>query len=206
MNVHDITRRFEEAICDYTGSPYCVCLNNGSSAIFLALTFDDIRGKTISIPKRTYMSVPCEIIHAGGRVHFYDVEGTTLKGAYQLKNSNVIDSALRFTADMYNTGTYMCCSFTGPYKHLKLGKGGCILHDNPEADKWFRKASFSGRNPVPYIEDIFTMTGWNFYMLPEIATAGLREMRQFYKNGVKKHMPDIELNYPDLSQFPIYTK
>ena len=206
MNVHDVTKLFEKAVCDYTGAPYCVALDNGSSALFLALMFDDIKGKTISIPKRTYMSVPCSIIHAGGKVHFYDVEGITLKGAYALVNSNVVDSALHFTSDMYVPGTYMCCSFTGPHKHLNLGKGGCILHDNPKADKWFRRARFSGRNAVPYLEDKFEALGWNFYMLPEIATKGLRDIQRFYPRGVKLPNPDMELPYPDLSQFPIYTQ
>lgn len=36
----------------------------------------------------------------------------------------------------------------GPYKHLKLGKGGTILTDNEEAYKWFKRARFSGRNEM----------------------------------------------------------
>jgi hypothetical protein len=156
------------------------------------------------------MSVPCEVIHAGGKVEFFKppyYDGRTLTGAYQLSPSNVVDSALRFTGDMYVAGTYMCCSFTGPYKHLKLGKGGCILTDNEDAYKWFKKARFSGRNEVSYHEDTFEMTGWNFYMHPMIAELGLLLMQQFYcLDGSKKHMPDITLPYPDLSTFPIYTK
>ncbi len=205
MNPHKVTEEFENAICNYTGAPYCVALDNCSSALFLALTYDDIEGKEIIIPQRTYMSVPCEIIHAGGNVAFSQVEGETIKGCYQLVGSNVIDSALHFTADMYIPKMFMCCSFTGPYKHLKLGKGGCILHDNPEADKWFRKARFSGRSAVSYHDDNFLMLGWNMYMNPVISTLGLLLMNQFYTHdGVKKQMEDIELPYPDLSKFKIY--
>ena len=47
INPHQITEEFEKAVCDYTGAPYCVALDNGSSALFLALMFDNIRGKTI---------------------------------------------------------------------------------------------------------------------------------------------------------------
>ena len=57
--------------------------------------------------------VPCEIIHAGLKVDFEEVEGNTIKGMYQLKGSNVWDSALTFTADMYKKGQHMCVSFTG---------------------------------------------------------------------------------------------
>lgn len=206
MNPHQGTIDFERAICDYTGAPYCVTVDNESNALFLALTYDDIQGRTIEIPSRTYMSVPCEIIHAGGEVRFLPVEGTTLKGAYPLIGSNVIDSALRFTANMYESG-YVCCSFTGPYKHLKLGKGGCILTDNKTAYEWFKRARYSGRNELSYHQDFFDRTGWNFYMNPIISALGLLLIQQFYNfDGTKKDMPDLELPYPDLSQFKIYTQ
>jgi dTDP-4-amino-4,6-dideoxygalactose transaminase len=210
MNEHFVTKLFEEAIASYTGAPYCVCVDNESNALFLALTYDDIKEELITIPSHTYMSVPCEIIHAGGRVRFYDsnlCQKGHLKGAYLLQGSHVWDSALRFTADMYLSGTYMCCSFTGPFKHLKLGKGGCILTDNKDAYEWFKQARFSGRHEVSYHDDNFDMTGWNYYMNPVLATLGLQLMRQFYNiDGSKKQMPDVELPYPDLSKFPIYTQ
>jgi dTDP-4-amino-4,6-dideoxygalactose transaminase len=206
MNPHEVTRQLEFEIAKYTGSPYCVCVDNESNALFLALTYDDIRGKEIWIPNRTYMSLPCEIIHAGGIVKFWDLGDKNLKGAYRLIGSRVIDSALRFTADMYIPGSFTCCSFTGPFKHLKLGKGGCILTDNEDAYKWFKKARFSGRNECSYHEDTFTDLGWNFYMNPIIAELGLLLMQQFYNfDGTKKDNPDLEIPYPDLSQFKIYT-
>ena len=203
--VHKITARFEQALCQYTGAQYAIALDNQSNALFLALTFVGIRGKTISIPSRTYPSVPCEIIHAGGLVNFLPVKGTHLKGAYQLLGTNVWDSALRFTYDMYIPDTFMCLSFTGPYKHLKLSKGGAILTDDREAYKWFKRVRFSGRRERSYHDDNFDMIGWNFYMMPEIATRGLLLMSQFYDIYENpKHNDDIELPYPDLSQFPIY--
>jgi hypothetical protein len=64
------------------------------------------------------------------KVEFEPVEGKTIKGMYQLKGSNVWDSALRFTGDMYKPGQHICVSFTGPYKHFKLSKGGAILTDD----------------------------------------------------------------------------
>ena len=85
---------------------------------------------TITIPSRTYPSVPCEIIHAGLKVGFEPVEGKTIKGAYELKGSNVWDSALSFTHNMYKPGTHMCVSFTGPYKHFKLSKQITIVLKN----------------------------------------------------------------------------
>ena len=202
--IYKITEDFEKALSEYTGAPYVVTVDNQSNALFLALMYEKVTGQEITIPSRTYPSVPCEIIHAGAKVKFRPVKGKTIKGAYQLEPTNVWDSALRFTADMYSPGTHMCVSFTGPYKHLKLSKGGAILTDDEQAYKWFKRARFSGRNECSYHEDEFDMLGWNFYMMPEIAARGLLMMTQFYKNGKPINNEDLELPYPDLSRFSIY--
>jgi len=207
--VYKITDQFEVMLSSYTGANYAVALDNMSNALFLALYYEHyIVGRTediITIPSRTYPSVPCEIIHAGLRVDFEKVEGNTIKGAYQLKGSNVWDSALRFTADMYIPNTHMCISFTGPYKHFKLSKGGAILTDDYHAYLWFRRARYSGRRECSYHDDDFDMLGWNFYMMPELAARGVLLMDQFYNiDGSKKHNQDLELPYPDLSKFEIY--
>jgi dTDP-4-amino-4,6-dideoxygalactose transaminase len=208
--IYKITEDFETALSNYTGAPYVVTLDNMSNALFLALYYEKnvtkkIENNKITIPSRTYPSVPCEIIHAGLKVDFKNVTGTTIKGAYNLEGSNVWDSALRFTADMYIPSTHMCISFTGPYKHFKLSKGGAILTDNLEAYHWFKRARYSGRRECSYHDDYFDMLGWNFYMMPELAARGLLLMNQFYNiDGTKKFNEDLELPYPDLSKFPIY--
>jgi dTDP-4-amino-4,6-dideoxygalactose transaminase len=207
--IYKITEEFEERLADYTGAKYVVCLDNMSNALFLALYYEHyIKNDTdsvITIPNRTYPSVPCEIIHVGLKVNFETVEGNTIKGAYQLKGSKVWDSALRFTADMYIPTTHMCISFTGPYKHFKLSKGGAILTDDSSAYRWFKRARYSGRRECSYHDDYFDMLGWNFYMMPELAARGMLLMNQFYNmDGTKKHNEDLELPYPDLSKFEIY--
>jgi dTDP-4-amino-4,6-dideoxygalactose transaminase len=207
--IYKITEEFEEKLAHYTNSKYVVTLDNMSNALFLALYYEHkIKNRTeniITIPARTYPSVPCEIIHADLKVGFEPVEGNTIKGAYQLKGSNVWDSALRFTADMYIPNTHMCVSFTGPYKHFKLSKGGAILTDDYEAYLWFKRARYSGRREVSYHDDNLDMLGWNFYMMPELSARGLLLMNQFYNvDGSKKQNLDLELPYPDLSKFDVY--
>ena len=211
QGIYKITEDFEKALSDYTGAPYVVTLDNQSNGLFLALYYEKNVKKEnldkITIPSRTYPSVPCEIIHAGLKVEFKPVEGKTIKGAYQLEPSRVWDSALRFTADMYKPNTFMCISFTGPYKHFKLSKGGAILTDDYEAYLWFKRARYSGRRECSYHDDHFDMLGWNFYMMPELATRGMLLMNQFYNtDGTKKQNQDLELPYPDLSKFEVYKK
>jgi dTDP-4-amino-4,6-dideoxygalactose transaminase len=209
VNPHKITEDFEAALCEYTGAPFAVAVDNQSNALFLCLWYvkNVLNNPTefVEIPSNTYPSVPNEIIHAGFEVEFYD-SPNILTGEYKLKNTNVYDSALRFTADMFRPSFKQCLSFTGPHKHLKLGKGGAILHDDPRFDKWVRKARFSGRDAVSYHEDNFDdnpVIGWNFYMMPEIAAKGLHLMQGFNTNP-KKVNEDLSLPYPDLSKFDLW--
>ena len=209
--IYKVTDDFEKELARYTGAKYVVTVDNMSNGLFLALYYENhiqksINGK-VSIPCRTYPSVPCEIIHAGLKVEWEKVKGKTLTGAYQLKGSNVWDSALRFTTDMYLSNTHMCVSFTGPYKHFKLSKGGAILTDSYDAYLWFKRARFSGRRECAYENDNFDMLGWNFYMMPELAARGLLLMKQFYDvENNPKHNKDITHPYPDLSKFEIYNR
>jgi dTDP-4-amino-4,6-dideoxygalactose transaminase len=209
-NIYEVTDDFEKQLCNYTGSKYTIAVDNASNAIFLALYYEKniakrITTDTISIPERTYPSVPCEIIHTDLKVDFEKVDGDTLTGAYNLKGSRVYDSALRFTADMFIPDTHMCLSFTGPYKHFKLSKGGAILTDDYDANLWFRRARYSGRRECSYHDDNFDMLGWNFYMMPELAARGILLMNQFYNlDGSKKKNDDLTMPYPNLSKFKIY--
>ena len=221
QGVHKITEDFEKEISKYTGAPFVVCVDNQSNALFLCLyywinvknydanvNFTHMNSPLIDVPQRTYPSVPCEVIHAGGAVNFTPVKGTKIRGAYRLNPTNIWDSALRFTADMYLPDSMMCVSFTGAYKHLKLGKGGAILLDDENAYKWLKKARFSGRDECSYHDDDFDknpVIGWNFYMMPELATRGMLLIQQFYDtNGNKIINEDKELPYPDLSKYNLW--
>jgi dTDP-4-amino-4,6-dideoxygalactose transaminase len=100
---------------------------------------------------------------------------------------------------MYKEGKYMCLSFTGPKKILKLGKGGCVLTDDSAAAAWLKKARYNGRNPMSHLADSFDMLGWNFYMSNETAARGLVLLAGMHENE------DIAQEYQDLSQYPIYS-
>jgi dTDP-4-amino-4,6-dideoxygalactose transaminase len=210
--IYKITEEFEQELCKYTGAKYAVTVDNMSNALFLSLYYEHniknrIKNGIVGCPSRTYPSVPCEIIHAGLKIEWTPIKEETLTGAYQLTNSRVWDSALRFTADMFIPKSHMCVSFTGPYKHFKLSKGGAILTDDYKAYLWFKRARYSGRRECSYHDDNLDMIGWNFYMMPELAARGLLLMGQFYNvDGTKKHNEDLTLPYPDLSKFKVYTQ
>lgn len=206
-NVHNVTKEFEQALADYCGSTYAVAVDNCCNALFLCLKYKKVEGMTITIPSHTYPGVAQEILHAGARVEFYS-STETLTGSYPLHPTNIWDAALEFNANMYIPGELMCLSFTGPYKHLKLGKGGAILTDDEQAYRWFKKARFSGRSECSYYVDDFDsdpVVGWNFYMMPDIAARGLLLLNGFYNyDGTKKKTTDLSIRYPDLSKFKIW--
>lgn len=186
---------FEEEVAEYTGAPFAVAVDSCTNALFLACKYYDV--KEVTIPKRTYLSVPMSIIHSGAEVVFEDREWS---GVYQLKPYPIYDSAKRFTSNMYVPGTAMCLSFHIK-KLLAIGKGGMILTDDYKMVEWLKRARYEGRSEVNYKDDSIEMLGWNMYMTPQQAAHGLALMQNY-----PEHVPDLEENkgYRDLTEFPIF--
>ncbi len=236
MNPFQVVKDFEAALCEYTGAPYAVSTTSCTMALLLAvawhvknvaletrhwgvntgLTFDTL---PIEIPKYTYVGVPQAIIHAGGRNKFRDEDW---RGAYQLKPLQVWDCARWFTQGLYgkvavqidhpdpqsgvvrNSG-FVCVSFHAS-KTLADTQGGAILHDNPEADSWLRKARFDGRTEgVHPKNDKFDVLGWHAYISPDVASRLLWKMSALPKhNEPLPWGPGTNSDYGDLSQLEIF--
>jgi dTDP-4-amino-4,6-dideoxygalactose transaminase len=226
---HQITKEFEKALCEYTGAKYAVAVNSCTMALLLSaawhlrpgplLTIDEYGSPTllrdpVEIPKRTYCSVPMSIIHAGGRPTFRDEEWI---GSYQLKPLPVWDSARYFTSGMYRgsydlgnshfverdcSGQFLCVSFHWTkILGTEFRQGGAILHDNDEADAWFRRARFDGRTEgVAPKDDKFEMIGWHCYMDPTTAEALLNTLKTLPQHNEPLQNSD----YPDLSKYEVF--
>lgn len=197
-NVFQIVDEFERTIAAWAGSKYAVAVESCTAALFLSCVY--MKVKEVTIPARTYPSVPNSIIHAGGTVKFEDIPWG---GIYQLKPYPIWDGALRFKPNMYKGGLH-CLSFHMK-KHLPIGRGGMILTDDKEAYLWLKRARFDGRREVPLEEDTFDMLGYNMYMEAEQATRGLRLFSTIDQKGLE----DLDSNkqgYPDLSKCKIYDK
>jgi len=188
---YDIVDLFEKRIASYSGSKYAVAVDCCTNALFLCLMYINKQPETVTIPKRTYVSVPSTIIHAGYNLQFEDIKWS---GVYQLKPYPIYDGAVRFQKGMY-AGGFHCLSFHVK-KHLKIGRGGMILTDDEAAAKWFRLARFNGRNSVNHSLDTFEMIGWNFYMPNYDAARGL-----WLFDSMNDFNLDIAVEYPDLSLY-----
>lgn len=194
---YKVVREFEEAIAAYAGSRFAVAVESGTAALFLACHYDQV--KCVTIPARTYPSVPCSIIHAGGHVHF---SPEPWQGIYQLKPYNIWDGALRFRRGMYAGGLH-CLSFHAR-KHLRIGRGGMVLTDSEAAYRWLKLARFDGREEMDLnAQGTFHVLGWNMYMTPEEAARGLL----LFASQKRQELPDLDVaqqGYPDLSRSAIY--
>lgn len=197
-NPYAVTRQLESMLCEYTGAKHAVCVNSCSAALLLAILWCDRhdipRPMTgVNIPRRTYVSVPHAIKLAGCFPTWRD---ETWIGEYQLKPFPIWDSARRFTSGMYRTWAFQCVSFSSS-KILGIEQGGAILHDNDEADPWFRKMRFDGRTEgVSPHDDTFDVVGLHAIMLPSIAAQLVLKLHH-----LPKHNEDLpHYDYPDLSK------
>ena len=198
-NPYKIVRMFEEEIANYTGAPYAVSIDSCTNALFLICKYLEVG--EVTIPSKTYLSVPQSIIHAGGEVVFDRREETNhWKGIYQLKPYPIYDAAKRLKKDMYIPNTYMGLSFHIK-KLLPIWKGGMILTDNAEAADWFKKARYEGRSEKFYKEDDITFHGWNMYMTPQQAAQGLAMFQNYSAEG-----GDLgeDNGYRDLTEFTVF--
>lgn len=195
-NPYSTVATFEETIAAWAGSKYAVAVESCTAALFLSCVYKKVGD--VTIPSRTYPSVPCSIIHAGGTVHFED---THWEGVYELKPYGIVDGALRFRPDMYEGGLH-CLSFHMK-KLLPIGRGGMILTDDRDAYRWLKRARFDGRREVPLEDDTFDMLGWNCYMTPDQAVRGL----QLFNTISQKNLDDLDSTkqgYPNLGECDVY--
>lgn len=195
-NPFSIVDEFERIVSSWAGSRYAVAVESGTAALFLSCVYKKVQ--EVTIPARTYPSVPCSIIHAGGRVKFED---RPWNGVYELFPYCIWDSALRFKKGMYQGGLH-CLSFHMK-KLLPIGRGGMILTDDKEAYSWLKRARFDGRREVPLEEDNFDMLGWNMYMTPEQAVRGI----QLFYTMDQRGFEDLKVEkqgYPDLRRYNVY--
>jgi dTDP-4-amino-4,6-dideoxygalactose transaminase len=198
-NPYQVVRDFEQAVADYTGAPFVVAVNSCTMALLLAVQWK-LKfkiSKRVLIPKRTYVSVPMSIIHAGGVVEFEDRNWI---GQYQLEPLPIWDSARYFTSNMFLKGEIQCVSFHAS-KILGDTQGGAILHDNASADAWFRRMRFDGRTEgrKPK-DDYFKEIGYHCYMSPDVAARLLLKLHSLPLDNAP--LPNDD--YPDLSQFEVF--
>ncbi len=189
INPWNIVSELELALSEYTGAPEVVCVNSGSAALLLCL--EAYPPTTVVLPKRTYASVPQEVLNAGHKIEWRDFYW---RGQYRLDPLPIWDSARRFTSGMYISGQYQCLSFAAS-KILGVEQGGAILLDSSSNAWSLRKARYDGRTPgVDPHEDTLSR-GHHCPMLVSTAAQLLLKLHHLPKHN--EDLPDYP--YPDQS-------
>jgi dTDP-4-amino-4,6-dideoxygalactose transaminase len=173
----DVIDMFEKKMATFSGSKYAVSTDCCSHGLFLSMKYLQHIGELkqdaiITIPKMTYVSAAMQIILAGNKVEFEDVEWS---GVYQMKGTRLWDGAVRFNKGMYVGNDALQVVSFQIKKRVPIGKGGIILTDSEDAYKWLKLASYDGRDlNTPYTsEEHVQMLGYHMYMTPEDAARGI---------------------------------
>ncbi len=186
---------FEDKIAKFFGAPYAIAVDCCTHGIELCLRYQNT--KTISVPKRTYISIPFLSKKLNINLEWKDENWQN----YYYITPNIIDAAILWKPNSYIPNTFMGISFQYK-KHLALGRGGIILTDNKEAAIQLKKMSYDGRLPdIPWREQNINTIGYHYYMTPETAQLGLNKLPDAIKN--KPYKWKLE-DWPDLTQMDIF--
>lgn len=141
MSAFDPIYKFESALGLLTGAPYVVMTDCCTHALELCLRYVSPY-KVVRIPAYTYISVPMMLRKLDIGYIFEDEEWV---GEYQIKETNVWDSARKLQLGMYRKGQMQCLSF-GHSKPLDIGRGGAILLDDRQAYETLIRQRSDGRD------------------------------------------------------------
>jgi len=195
----EVVSEFEKKIANFFGSKYAVAVDCCTHALELCLIYN--KTKYISVPHRTYISVPL-LSHKLNLEWEWKTE--EWEDYYQLGESNIYDAAVLWKKNSYLPDTFMCLSFQFR-KHLNLGRGGMILTDSKIAKKQLIKMAYDGRerNDISWSVQNINTIGYHYYMTPETARKGLERLPEAIKKNPKKW---VHGDWPDLRKMDIFKK
>jgi dTDP-4-amino-4,6-dideoxygalactose transaminase len=195
IDMFQIVQDFEKEIAKFFGAPFAIAVDSCTHGIELALRYTN--ANKISVPKRTYISIPFLANKLNIELEWRDEEWLD----YYYLTDNVIDAAVLWRENSYIPDTIMGVSFQYQ-KHLSLGRGGIILLDNETDAIELKKMSYDGRMPViPWRDQNISTVGYHYYMTPETAKDGLDKLPEAIKNKPRQW---VVSDWPDLTQMEVF--
>tara|TARA_B100000902_G_C27244523_1_gene881863 strand:- start:544 stop:1143 length:600 start_codon:yes stop_codon:yes gene_type:complete len=189
---------FEKKVASFFGAPYGIAVDCCTHGIELCLRQQSI--KSITVPKRTYLSIPMLASKLNIKLKWKDEDW---KDYYYIGDTNIIDAAVLWRKKSYIENTFMCVSFQFQ-KHLSLGRGGIILTDNIDSALELKKMSYDGRDPqIPWRSQNIENLGYHYYMNPEIAEIGLQKLDKAIITKPKQWSIN---EWPDLTKLDVFKK
>jgi len=196
MNFKSVSE-FENEIAKFFGSPYAIAVDSCTHGIELSLRYN--KAMSITVPKRTYLSIPFLAEKLNIKRTWVDIDWSD----YYYLTDNVIDAAVLWKKNSYIPNTFMGISFQYQ-KHLSLGRGGILLTDNQDAAIQIKKMSYDGRLPdIPWRNQDIDTIGYHYYMTPETAQMGLDKLPKAIETTPRQW---VVTDWPDLTQMEIFKK
>lgn len=190
-----VVTKFEKKLAKFYNAPYAIAVDCCTHGVELCLRYS--KDKAITVPKRTYLSIPFLAHKLNIELKWKDEDWVD----YYYLTDRVIDAAVLWKKDSYIPGTFMNISFQFQ-KHLSLGRGGVILTDSKEAAEQLKMMTYDGRIPdVPWRDQNINTIGYHYYMTPETANKGLLKWDEAVKTQPKQWVVN---DWPDLTQMDIF--
>ena len=188
MSAFEKIAEFERALGLLTGAPYVVMTDCCTHALELCLRYVSPY-KVVRIPAYTYISVPMMLRKLDIS---YLLEDDEWVGEYQIKETNVWDSARKLQLGMYRPGQMQCLSF-GYDKPLEIGHGGAILLDDKAAYKTLLAQRYDGRDLTisPWQDQKVFEIGYHYRPTIEDAVKGLDLLPTANFTVKYKEYPDL---------------
>lgn len=193
----DVVTEFEKKVSEYFGSPFAIAVDSCTHGVELCLRLTG--ADHITVPKRTYLSIPFLADKLWIDRFWKDEEWID----YYYLTSTVIDAAVLWKPNSYIPNTFMSLSFQYQ-KHLSLGRGGMILCDNPYDAEELKKMSYDGRLPgIPWRDQNISSIGYHYYMTPETAQLGINKLNEAINTTPRQWVVN---DWPDLTEMNIFKK
>lgn len=191
----EVVQKFEQEVAKFFGAPYAIAVDSCTHGIELALRYT--LADSITVPKRTYLSIPFLAHKLWIDLYWKDENWVD----YYYLTENIVDAAVLWKKDSYIQNTFMGISFQYQ-KHLSLGRGGILLTDNKEAAIQIKKMSYDGRLPmIPWRDQNIDTVGYHYYMTPETAQKGLEKLPAAIEATPRQW---TVTDWPDLTQMNIF--
>lgn len=191
----NVITEFEKKIAEFFGAPYAVAVDCCTHGIELCLRFTHT--DKITVPKRTYISVPFLANKLGIGLEWRDEKWVD----HYFVAPGIIDAAVLWKKDSYIPGNLMNISFQFR-KHLSLGRGGVILCDNKLVAAELKRMTYDGRLPdIPWRDQDISSMGYHYYMTPETAQLGLDKLEEAINTEPTQWTVE---DWPDLTEMSVF--
>ena len=190
-----IVQEFEKEVAKFFGAPFAVAVDSCTHGIELALRYTN--ANKISVPKRTYISIPFLASKLNIELEWRDEDWLD----YYYVTDKVVDAAVLWKQNSYIPNTMMGISFQYQ-KHLSLGRGGILLLDDEDVAIEIKKMSYDGRLPIiPWREQNISTVGYHYYMTPETAKLGLDKLPSAIETQPRQW---VVSDWPDLTEMKVF--